>query len=361
MTEKLKDKFYTSSSINAFADTIKRFFPDFDKKRFVGLVMDGGLDSKELMAKMRHITECLRQALPDSFRKSLGILKKTAAHVRSAEALCLPDFVGLYGLNDWDMSVDALANFTKHATAEFAIRPFIIQDPVRAMAFLKKLTRDKDPKVRRFASEGCRPRLPWAIGIPVLKKDPSLIIPILDSLKDDDSEFVRKSVANNLNDISKDHSKLVLDLCEQWSGKSRNTDWIVKHACRTLLKAGDTRAMLLFGFGDPKHITVQNLKLNNKRLHIGDEAQFTFILQVDTKKTCKTRLEYAVYFAKAKGKTSKKVFKITENMYKPGNHKITGKHSFMDMSTRKHYPGKHQIAIIVNGIQKARIEFVLVN
>jgi len=228
------------------------------------------------------------------------------------------------------------------------------------MAFIKKLTKDKDPKVRRFASEGCRPRLPWAIAVPAFKKDPSLVLPVLELLKDDDSEFVRKSVANNLNDISKDHPSLVLDLCEQWLGKSRNTDWIIKHACRSMLKAGNVRAMRLFGFGDPVEISVERLKLDKKKLHVGEDVRYTFSLQVASAKTCQVRLEYAVYFAKAKGKISRKVFKISENTFEPGNHEKSGKHSFADLSTRKHYTGEHKISIIVNGVEKAQAKFALV-
>lgn len=361
MAEKLKDKYYTPSSINAFAETIKISYPAFDNKRFLGLVIEGGLESKELMAKMRHTTECLRQTLPKSYKKSVGILKKIATDVKTAEALCLPGFVELYGQNDWELSLNALAFFTRYSTSEFAIRPYLIKDPERTMAFMKKLAQDKDPKVRRFASEGCRPRLPWAIAIPSFKKDPSLVLSVLELIKDDDSEYVRKSVANNLNDISKDHPSLLLGLCEQWLGKSKNTDWIIKHACRSMLKAGNRRAMQLFGFGDPKTIAVAGLKLDKKKLNIGEEVQFAFRLQVGTKKACQVRLEYAVYFVKAKGKISKKVFKLAEKAYKPGDYKVSGKHSFSNLSTRKHYTGEHKIAIIVNGIEKTQTKLTLLD
>ncbi|MFC1633858.1 DNA alkylation repair protein [Planctomycetota bacterium] len=354
MVEKLKDMFFTSSSIRAMADVLKCYYPDFDKKRFAGLVFDEGFESKELKARMRHTTECLRQVLPKSYKKTLAILKKAAPYVKGFEAMCLPDYVELYGLDDWDLSLDALALFTKYASSEFAIRSFIIKDPKRAMAFMKKLAGDKHPNVRRFSSEGCRPRLPWAMAIPAFKKNPSLILPILDKLRDDESEFVRRSVANNLNDISKDHPKLVLDTCEKWYGESEHTDWIIKHACRTMLKAGDSRAMLLFGFGDPKNIGVKKFTFDKKKLAVGGNVQFSFTLQVDTKKACKVRLEYIVHFVKASGKTSKKVFKITENTYSPDEHTVKKKHSFMDMSTRKHHPGEHRITIVVNGVEKAQ-------
>ena len=359
MAEKLKEILLTESSVNAMAETLGHFFPDFKRKRFVALVFDEQYDRLELKARMRHITVCLRRTLPGSYRKALGILEKAASQIKGFEAMCLPDFVELYGLDDWDISLGALALFTRYSSSEFAIRPFIIKDPKRAMIFMEKLTRDKDPNVRRFASEGCRPRLPWAMAIPPFKKDPRLILPVLEKLKDDNSEFVRRSVANNLNDISKDNAELVLDICEKWGGKSGKTDWIIKHACRTLLKAGNTRAMLLFGFGNPENIRVDGLTLDRNRLAIGEKVQFSFSLQVDAEGEKKVRLEYAVGFVKARAKISRKIFKITENTFSPGEHQLTRRHSFADMSTRKHYPGKHQIVIFVNGVEKARVELML--
>jgi 3-methyladenine DNA glycosylase AlkC len=355
MAEKLKEMFFTLDSVRTLANVIQKLHSKFDTKRFIKLVFDDEFADRELKAKMRHTTECLRETLPANYKRALGILQKAAPQVKGFEAMCLPDYVEVYGLEEWDLSLAALAVFTRYSSSEFAIRPFIIQDAKRAMAFMKKHARDKDPKVRRFASEGCRPRLPWAMAIPEFKQDPSLILPILEILKNDPSEFVRNSVANNLNDISKDHPKFVLDLCKQWQGNNKNTDWIIKHACRTMLKAGDSRAMILFGFGNPKDIRVKGFTLDKKRVAMGEKVQFTFSLAVDTKKVCKVRLEYMVYFAKANDKTGKKVFKITENTYKPGNHTITRNHSFADLSTRKHYPGEHQISILVNGVEKARL------
>jgi 3-methyladenine DNA glycosylase AlkC len=359
MAERLKDMFFTASSVGAMSHVLKKHYSAFDKERFTALVFDAEFGKKELKARMRHTTECLHKVLPASYPEALSILRKAAPEVKGFEAMCLPDYVELYGLNNWDLSLDALEYLTKYASSEWAIRPFITKDPKRAMAFMEMLADHEDPKVRRFASEGCRPRLPWAPPIPGLKKDPGLILPILEKLKDDESEFVRKSVANNLNDISKDHPELVLNICERWQGKSKNTDWIIKRACRTMLKAGLTPAMLLFGFGDPELIDVKNLKLDKKKPAIGDSVRIAFVLDVRTKKKTKVRLEYAVFYAKAKGKVSKKVFQISENAYKPGKHEVTKKHSFADMSTRKHYPGEHRIGIIVNGVEKAGISMVL--
>jgi 3-methyladenine DNA glycosylase AlkC len=273
--------------------------------------------------------------------------------------MVFPDFVEIYGLEDWERSMPALGYFTQFASAEFAVRPFLDRDPERAMVYMDRWSKHENPHVRRLASEGCRPRLPWAMALPKFKEDPRPILPILDRLKDDESESVRRSVANNLNDISKDNPGLVLETCEHWYGRSEQIDWVVKHGCRSLLKAGDTRALRLFGFGDPAQIAVERLHVRETELQIGDALFFAFELKVNGEEEIKLRLEYAINYVKAGGKTSKKIFQISERRYAPSTHKLQRKQSLADMSTRKHYPGKHRLAVIVNGEEKAACFFEL--
>jgi 3-methyladenine DNA glycosylase AlkC len=355
MAERLKDIFFTRDSMGKFADSIAKVYPEFDKKKFLNLIYDGTFESMEFLDKGKHTTLCLHNTLSKSYKEALEIIKKAAPLVKSAEALAFPDYVVTYGMEDWDLSLPALAHITKYVTAELAIRPFLDQDPDRVMACMNEWAEDKDPKLRRLASEGCRPRLPWAMALPKFKKDPSPILPVLEKLKKDTSEDVRRSVANNLNDISKDHPGLVLDICEKWYGVSEETDKIVKHACRSLLKAGDKRAMRIFGYSDPSTMELANFKLDKKELRIGDTLNFSFDLAL--KEKSKVRLEYAVFYVKAKGQLSKKVFKITENDYQPGRRSFKKKHFFADQSTRKHFPGTHYLSVIVNGEEKAKISF----
>ena len=363
MPEQLKKIFFTTSSINEMGDTIQRFYPDFDKNTFVKLIFDEGWEAMELKEKMRHTTQCLHKTLPESYKDALEILKKAAPYVKGFEAMSLPDFVELYGMEmeNWDLSLPALGHFTRYASSEFAIRPFLDRDPERAIVYMQTWAGDESPRVRRLASEGCRPRLPWAMALSTFKKDPSLILPILEKLKDDPSEDVRRSVANNLNDISKDNPQLMLDICEKWYGQNKNTDAIIKHACRTMLKAGNKRALLLFGFCDPTHIKVENFRIDKEVVKIGEDIRFSFDLIIDEKERSDVRLEYVVYFMKANGKLSRKVFQITENEYVPGKHLFKRKHSFVDMSTRKHYPGEHRVSIIINGEEKATASIELID
>lgn len=360
MPEKLKNLFFTEDSINNFANSIEKHFPEFDKQKFLNLIDDDSWKNLELKAKMRHTTKCLYKTLPADYLEALTILIKAAPEIKGFEAMTLPDYVEVYGLNNWEPSLNALGQFTKYSSSEFAIRPYLDKNPELTIFYMNKWAEHEHENVRRFASEGCRPRLPWAMILPKFIVDPKPVLKVLEKLKNDPSEFVRKSVANNLNDISKDHPDLVMDVCTRWYSYSDQTNWIVKHACRTLLKQGNTKAMRLFGFGDPANLEINNLKLDKKKLKIGEAVYFSFDLENLEKKECKVRLEYVMDFMKANGKHSKKVFQIIEKNYPPGNHTIKRKHSFENLSTRKHYPGKHIILIIVNGIKKSECKFELI-
>ncbi len=359
MAEKLKDLFFTRKTLTQLADAIAQADADFDRKQFLALVFDDDWEAKELKARMRHAAICLGHTLPKSYAKALAILKQVAPQSRGFDGMIFPEFVEVHGLNDWERSLPALEFFTRFGSSEFAVRPFLHQDPERAMAFMLKWAESSDHHVRRLSSEGCRPRLPWAMALPKFKADPSPIFLVLEKLKDDESEYVRKSVANNLNDISKDHPERMIEFCERWFGKSPRTDWIVKHACRGLLKARHERALRLFGFDDNALIEVSKLKLTPRRLAIGDDLIFAFELHVGGTGERKLRLEYTVDFVKANGKISKKVFQISEKNYNAGIYPLQKKHATADLTTRKHYPGAHRLAIVINGKELAAATFDL--
>jgi len=358
MAEKLKNLFFTETFLNSLGKEIQSVYPEFDKKQFLALIYIPAWENMELKERMRHISECLHQTLPE-YSEALQILEKIAPRFKGFNAMVFPDFVEKYGLDHREISLRALGFFTKQCSSEFAIRPFLMRNLHKTMEQMSLWAGDEDPMVRRLASEGCRPRLPWAMSLPELKKDPRPILPILEKLKDDDSESVRRSVANNLNDISKDHPHLVLEICQRWYGKSENVDKLIKHACRDMLKSGNKNALILFGFADPKPVLIENLRLEKNTVFIGDDIKFSFDLKIEHKKKQKLRLEYLVYYVKANGKQSPKIFQIREGLFKPGLHNIQKKHSFQDFSTRKHYPGQHYISIIVNGERKAEISVEL--
>jgi 3-methyladenine DNA glycosylase AlkC len=353
MAEKLKDTLFPLHKVQLFGTILKEVYPEFQSDGFVAAVCDEDWSDRELKEKMRHTSLCLHQFLPKDFEKAIEILIAIVPKVTGFEAIVLPDYIEVFGQNHWNIALPALGEVTKCGSSEFGIRPFLNKDLNKAIKYMTQWADSEDFRVRRFACEGCRPRLPWASGIPALQKDPTLILPILEKLKNDPEEFVRKSVANNLNDISKDHPELVLDICERWQGNTKNTDWIIKHACRTLLKQGNKRAMLLFGFANPELMKVDDLKFSNNSPKIGEEITFSFTLNLTITKKQKVRIEYIVHFIKANGKPSPKIFQLKEMAMAPGIHSIEKKHSFMERSTRKHYPGEHKFEVVINGEVKA--------
>ncbi len=359
MPEKLKDTLIPNDQVIKLAQFIQTVYPDFEPDKFARQVLDSDWAERELKQKMRHITICLKACLPDDYTESIRILEQISPQFNGFVALSFSDYAECYGIDHWDISMNALSHFTSSCTSEFAIRPFLDKDPERAIQYLYRWADDENQHIRRLASEGCRPRLPWGMALQKFRKDPSPIIPILEKLKNDQEEYVRRSVANNLNDISKDHPSLVLDLCERWKGQSANIDRIIKHACRTLLKDGNKRALMIFGFANPVQLQVSELVADKQIFRIGEHLSFSFLLSNHSGKAQKIRLEYRIHYVKSNGKASPKIFQISEGKFPQGDHLIRKKQAFTDFTTRKHFPGEHRIEIVVNGETKAEITVLL--
>lgn len=359
--ELLKDR-YNATFFDHLSQDFKAYDPNFDQARFEQLIFDANWEQKELKDRMRHISQSLHNYYGEQFEKNVALFKQVIAHRegQDLEKLFFPDYVESYGINHLTTSLDALEAFTPYSSAEFAIRPFLVQYEAPTLERMYAWSEHENYHVRRLASEGCRPRLPWGMALKSFKKDPKPILPILEKLKDDPTDYVRRSVANNLNDISKDHPDLVLDMGYQWKGQSKGTDWIIKHAFRGLLKKGHPKALQLFGFAPPEAIEVQSLDLSPDPIAIGGDLHFSFELINHNPEPALLRLEYVIDYVKKTGKTSPKVFQISENTYDPGTISISKKQSFLQRTTRTHYPGTHQLSIVVNGIPKISQKFELV-
>lgn len=359
MPDRLKDLYLTRDSIGSFATLLKNASDKFDHDGFLQSVFNDEWKHLELKGRMHHIAVCLGKHLSLPYPQALKILEKVAPSVHGFEVMVMPDFVETFGLEDPALSLAALGFFTRFGSSEFAIRPFLIRYPEQALHAMHQWARDPEYKIRRLASEGSRPRLPWAMALPAFKKDPGPVLAILERLKNDPSEVVRRSVANNLNDIAKDHPDVVLDVCKRWKGVSSETDALLRHACRVLLKKGNREALRLFGFIQKgKRINVK-LALQKKRIPLGGSLEFTCTFVIQGKGEQKVRLDYAISFAKKSGKLSRKVFKFSEKKYAPGKYTIRKSHSFRDLSTRRHYPGRHTIAAIANGNESGHMDFVV--
>lgn len=364
MAEQLKHM-YNPAFFEKLCPALHQFIPDFDCKDFIYRVFNNEWPDLELKERVRHISIVLHHFLPNDFKAAATLLvklslwlRKTGIREQGFETIFIPDYIQVFGMEHPEESLDALEKITQLVSAEFAVRPFLIAYPDKTIAKMLAWSRHANANVRRLSSEGCRPRLPWAMGIPSLKKDPGAILPILENLRSDSSEYVRRSVANNLNDIAKDHPDVVLSIVRKWHGQNPNTNWIIKHGCRTLLKKGNGNALRLHGFDPKSRARVLSFTLPKKKIKIGEYLGFEFDFISQEKKPANFRLEYAIDYITSTGKTSRKIFKIAEYNSVPGKSiSIQRKRSFKDFTTRKHFKGKHSITILANGKKLVAKEF----
>ena len=366
MSTLLKD-LYSPVFYNNFTNVLAQVLPALDKQQFIDAIFDEAFTGKELKERMRHTSQVLHQFFPKDFSKAATLIQQLITQLRengikeySVEYMFLPDYIETYGLNDFNSAVKAIEFVTQFTSCEFAVRPFILKHEDHMLQQMYAWSLHKDHKVRRLASEGTRPRLPWAMAIPALKKDPSPVLPILENLKSDPSEFVRRSVANNLNDIAKDHPEIVIKIASKWKGLSKETDAIIKHGCRTLLKQGHATILKYYGLHG-ENIALANFTITTPVVCIGENLVFSFSFTNNNSKAQVIRLEYAVYYKRQNGQLSKKVFKISERLYQPKETTIVQRRqSFKPITTRKFYAGRHKLSIIINGEEKDTKPFELI-
>jgi 3-methyladenine DNA glycosylase AlkC len=371
---------YNKPFFDRFTQDLKRVIDDLDASEFVSQIMDDEWENRELKQRTVHIASILRHFLPSDYKEAIAKILELLDAVKDT----LPDFseindtqfslsleygwildsfVEQYGLDDYETSVRAIEKITQFTSCEFGVRPFIIKYPEKMMKQMFVWSNHEHWGVRRLASEGCRPRLPWAMALSGLKENPTPIIPILENLKHDPSRFVRLSVANNLNDIAKDNPETVIDLVKKWQGGSKEVDWIIKHGCRTLLKQGNQEVMELFGFGSvAQNISIQDFTISTSLIKVGNSLEFEFKLLNSNNRKVKIRLEYGIYYQKANGTLAKKVHKISEKEYAENSiTHITRKHPFKVITTRKLHIGLHQVAVIINGNEFEKHNFKLID
>ncbi len=363
MPELLKD-IYNEAFLLDFGQRLQAVYRPFSVNKFIADTMDAAWEALELKARIRQISRNLGNYLPFEYEKALKVLYAIEDSCYGFPYLILPDFVEVYGQAEkhWDLSMEALERFTGKSSSEFAIRPFLIKDPERGMQQMAAWAGHGSEHVRRLASEGCRPRLPWGISLPMFKTDPSPVIGILEQLREDSSLYVRKSVANNLNDIAKDNPAVVLETAYRWKGIHPHTDWIVRRGLRTLIRRAEPKALGLFGYPEDTSELVKyaNLQANPSVLKIGDTCELKYELAFCEGEPAHFRIEYGIDFVKANGSTSRKVFLLTDKTV-PGGTSLKGAraHSWADLTTRRHYPGKHRIVLLINGQEAAATALIL--
>ncbi|WP_152396658.1 DNA alkylation repair protein [Paenibacillus guangzhouensis] len=358
MAEPLK-LVYNEAFLRDFGAKVKEAYDAFDVERFIADVIDSSWDELALKERMRKISETLGRYLPPSYEAKLDVLFAVDdGSCTGFPYLFMPDFIEVYGQAEehWELSMQAMERFTRGSSAEFAIRPFILRDPERAMRQMTIWADHPNEHVRRLASEGCRPRLPWGVALAMFKRDPAPTLPILEKLQADPSLYVRKSVANNLNDIAKDHPSVVIETARRWQGKHPDTDWIIRHACRTLIRRADPEIMQIFGYAeDASSLTTSaELRVEPAALSIGERCELHYAMRVREGEEVRVRIEYGIYFVKAKGQTSRKLFLLSDKTV-PGGSVLSGRrsHNWADLTTRRHYPGAHRVVLVVNGMEVA--------
>jgi 3-methyladenine DNA glycosylase AlkC len=366
MSQQLK-YMYDVQFFEQLCPLLMEVIPGFEERRFVYRVFDTKWPDLELKQRTRQVTKALKECLPADYNQAIEIIISICHLVRqrlpglqSYPLIFLPDYIELYGIEYFTSSMRAIEETTKLVSAEFAVRPFIERYPRETMKHMLNWSNHADEAVRRLSSEGCRPRLPWAKALLQFKKDPSAILPILENLKSDPSDFVRRSVANNLHDISKDNPEIVLNIARKWRSACPETDWIIKHGCRTLLKRGHAQILGLHGFKSGAKAQIKNLYVLNK-VRIGQSLTFRFTFINKEKASAKFRLDYVIEYLTRSGNISRKVFKLTENYFKPDNEILFERQkSFKDYTTRKHYKGRHYLRILANGTELGASEFFVI-
>jgi 3-methyladenine DNA glycosylase AlkC len=309
------------------------------------------LDDLSIMQRMRQGAMALKEALDVEYEQALRVFGSLAPRIgHSFASMILPEYVALYGQQHFEPSMEALRLHTRFGSSEFAVRRFLQNDLEPTLAVMRGWANDDNEHVRRLASEGSRPRLPWSFQLRPIMEKPELTWPILDALKADESAYVRKSVANHLNDIGKDHPDWLIERLEAWPRDDPKTAWIVKHALRTLVKKGDPRALALIGASAEADVRVERFSVTPGKVKLGSHVIIGAEIASISNKDQRLVADYAVHYVKANGGSSRKVFKLKAfDLPAGGRQLLSIRRAIRDFTTRKHYPGRHKVELMVNG------------
>ncbi|MDH3250351.1 MAG: DNA alkylation repair protein [Acidimicrobiia bacterium] len=358
MAEPLKNSFGPDVP-GRLADMIGGIEPEFDKAGFIEQCLEN-YESLELTGRARHIAAALAVHLPSDRLRALEIIVGSLGpEIEEAELTGMGGFVYLpfvffvadHGIEHFEESMTAQYELTKRFTAEFSIRAFLDRYPDATLARLREWAVDPDVHVRRLVSEGSRPRLPWAPRLRAFQADPQPVIELLELLKDDPEEYVRRSVANNLNDIAKDHPDVVVEIARRWwDGASSDRRRLIRHGLRSLIKQGHPDALDVLGYGADSPVRVTAVGVTPEVVAIGGSVRVEIDLENPSPAEAGALVDVIVHFVKANGSTSPKVFKGAEVSLSPGERTTVSKSvSVRQHSTRTHHPGRHEVEVQLNG------------
>jgi len=353
------------------AGEIQVVYPAFEQATFTKIVVDK-FPELELMDRLLWIRDCLHDFLPNDYRQAVEILLEslpppndpTLTDDDFGDFIYGPygAFVAEYGCikQDLQFSLDAIKEMTTRFSCEFPIRSFLNAFPKETLRQLQKWTNDTHYHVRRLASEGTRPTLPWAKNITI---DYRAALPILDALYADSTRFVTRSVANHLNDISKIDPDLVVTTLKRWQQEGMQTDaemeFITKHSLRTLEKRGHSGALALLGYKGGE-VELQKFQISTPVVLVGETLEFSFSITSTGELAQNLLIDYHLYFQKANGTTAPKTFKIAKTTIQPGETLMFTKQQLLrPMTTRVLYAGEHYVELQVNGQVFPRKKFIL--
>jgi 3-methyladenine DNA glycosylase AlkC len=357
----LKD-FFSPALVRRLAADVARVHPAFPSRPFVSQAC-AGLNDLELLDRGKHISRALGAHLPASYPEAIDVILRSLGPEHQSDELVgagmapffyMPHlvFVAERGLDHFDLSMQAQHELTRRFSAEFSIRPYIAKDPERTFSVLRRWTQDKNPHVRRLVSEGTRLRLPWAARVGWLDEHPERVLELLDLLKDDPAPVVRRSVANNLNDLGKVHPQLLIRTCAAWlENASEERRALVEHALRSAVKRGSNDALRLLGYGGKASVAIENVRFEPRRVAIGGRVSIGFVVRSRTRSPQSLLVDLAVHFVKATGKTSRKVFKLKRVSLPPRSRQaFRATVSLKVHTTRKPQPGMHDVDVLINGM-----------
>ena len=360
MAEALKDSFGPDVP-ERIAAMLVAADPAFPASAFVADALEG-YDELELTPRARRIADVLTTYLPDDLERAAALVAASLGPPIEGDELTgvgMEPFVYLpfvywiaaEGAAHWDAAMTLQHELTQRFTCEFSIRVFIDAEPERTLARLREWTRDPSPHVRRLVSEGTRPRLPWAPRLRRFVEDPAPVVELLELLKDDPTTLVRRSVANNLNDIGKDHPDVLVDVCRRWLVDTTDERGaLVRHALRSAVKRGEPGALGLLGFGDAPSLAISDVRIEPNVATIGDRVRIACVVANTSPGTAAWNVDLRVHFVKANGSTSPKVFKLRTFELEPGEARSLMKSiSLAQHTTRTHHPGVHAAELVVNG------------
>jgi 3-methyladenine DNA glycosylase AlkC len=348
--------------VRRLATRLQGLTPAFDARRFVALA-SADLAALELKARALQICAALEATLPAEFEAAAALLRPAMQGDDSLGGWVLwpvGEFIARRGQSHPELALALLHTLTQRFSAEFAIRPFIVKHPALAFRTLTLWARDPSEDVRRLVSEGSRPRLPWGMRLQALVADPSPTLPLLRLLQDDPSAYVRRSVANHLNDIAKDHPALVAGwLEEHLPGAPPARRALLRHASRTLIKQGDRRVLAAWGLGRRLRGHAR-LKVEPAQVDLGHHVTLKLVLASSAARAQALLVDYAVHHVKADSRLSPKVFKGWRVELPPhGMVTLEKRHSMRAVTTRRYHAGRHRLSVLVNGETVAEGEFTL--